>query len=132
MFDTPQEAALRAENAILRAENGYLRAAVEAPDVRVMPWAAEQDLLMAEVPYHEIRLPRSAGVRGKLMDDGRWHVIAFTDRLNHQKKLEVAYFSPGAAEVNRKVLSDNVFVNYILPKLHERFIRQLSDIYSKT
>jgi hypothetical protein len=128
MFDTPQEAALKAENARLRAENEYLRSAVESPTVTVKPYAVEEEMMLT-AKYRKLTLPRAAGVRGRLQDDGRWNVLAFTDRLDGAKDLVVEYYceAPGT----RRHMDDWTFVNDILPRMHEKFIRILSDIYVK-
>lgn len=126
MFDTPQEAALKAENARLRAENDYLRRAVESPIVAVKPWGIEEDVLLppSAIRPPQINLLKRAGVEGALMDGHRWNVIAWHDRLDGGR-MQISYFVDREADR----FDDRVFVNHILPKLHERFIRQLSEAY---
>lgn len=124
MFDTPQEAALKAENERLRAENAWLRNAVEAPNVEVTPYAAVEDIAFAELPRN-VTLPLAAGVRGRLQDEHRWHVQAWQTKLDGGR-YEVSYYCPSWRAPE---LDDHAFANVILPKLHEKFIRQLSDIF---
>ena len=127
MFDTPQESALKAENSRLRAENEWLRKHVETPSgQRLMPYGVEEDLPVREM-LRDVRLPRVAGVTGSLRDDGRWSVLAWQDRIAGDR-LEVGYFTDG---YRTKHIDDMTFVNHILPKMHERFIRSLSDIFVK-
>lgn len=121
MFDTPQEAALKVENARLRAENEYLRRAVEAPGIDVRPYAVEETMIMRDIPP-ELRLPNVAGVRGTLARDEKWHVIAHHDRPVGDR-LEVAYYMP-SQRLQR--VDDETFANHILPKMHEQFIRTLA------
>ena len=126
MFDTPQEAALKAENARLRAENDWLRRAVEAPGRTVRPWGVEEEILVSPdvIGGDRITLMKRAGVDGVLQDDHRWSVVAWHDRLDGGR-LTVSYFVDRAADQ----YDDNLFSNVILPKMHEKFIWQLSDIY---
>ena len=108
MFDTPLEATLKAENARLRAENEYLRRHVEAPGRTFSQMIVEEELPMARALPPDIRLPCVAGVEG--------------DRL------EVKYYTDGYI---KKHIDDDTFLNHILPKMHEQFIRQLSTILSR-
>lgn len=127
MFDTPQEAALKAENARLRAENAYLRRAVESPTRTVMPYGVEEDLHVSPGAIGDaLRLPRLAGVEGALQDGHRWSVLAWHNRLDGGK-MSVSYYVDRAADQ----FDDNVFVNVILPKMHERFIKQLSETFRR-
>lgn len=128
MFDTPQEAALKAEVARLRGENEWLRRAVEAPSRIVRPWGVEEELISSAALPPDYRLPRVADVRGRLLDDGRLSVVATQERMDREKSLSVAYYSDG---YHRKHIDDMTFVNHVLPKMHERFIRVLADIYTK-
>ena len=121
MFDTPQEAALKSENARLRAENEYLRRAVESPDVSVKPYAVEETMIMRDIP-RELRLPNVAGVRAALARDEKWHVIAYLDRP-FGDRFEAAYYMP-SPRLER--VDDETFANHILPKMHEQFIRTLA------
>lgn len=126
MFDTPQEAALKAENARLRAENTYLRQAVESPARKVTPYGVEEDLHVSPGMISDaLRLPRLAGVEGALQDGHRWSVMAWHQRLDGGK-MSVAYYVDRAADQ----FDDSVFVNAILPRMHERFIRQLSEAFA--
>lgn len=127
MFDTPQEAALKAENERLRSENAWLRNAVEAPgSSMVTPYGVEEDMQLRE-PLRDVRLPLVGGVRGKLQLDGRWAVVGWQDRIANDR-LEVGYYTDG---YRTRHIDDMTFVNHILPKCHERFIRTLADIFVK-
>lgn len=125
MFDTPQEAMLKAENAKLRAENEYLRRAVEAPGIVIRPYGIEEEMTLRDVPP-EIRLAKIGGVQAKLAEDGKWHVIGSFDRMQDGRSLAVTYYADASQ------IDDMTFVNNILPKLHEKFIRQLADIIVKS
>lgn len=127
MFDTPQEAALKAEVSRLNAENEWLRRSVVPLGVSFRPWGVEEEAIV-RAPLREFRLPRVADIRGRLLDDGRWSVIATQERMDSDKSLSVSYFTEG---YHRRHIDDMTFVNHILPKMHERFIRTLSDIYVK-
>lgn len=124
MFDTPQEALLKAENHRLRAENEYLRRAVEAPGRTVRPYGIEEEISLRDVPP-EIRLVRIGGVESKLAEDGKWHVIGSFERMQDGGRLAVTYYA------DQSRIDDMTFVNDVLPRLHERFIRQLADIIVK-
>ena len=127
MFDTPQEAALKSENARLRAENEWLRRHVEAPGSNmVKPYGVEEEMQLRDLP-RSISLPLIGGVRGAIQDDGRWSVMGWQDRIAGDR-LEVGYFTEG---YRRRHIDDMTFVNHILPKCHERFVRSLSDIFVK-
>lgn len=128
MFDTPQEAALKAENARLRGENEWLKRAVETQPGMVRPWGVEDAMTLPEMPPH-ITLPSVAGIKGKLMYDGRWSVVAKQERMDREKSLSIAYFTDG---YYRRHIDDMTFVNHILPEMHERFIKTLADIFVKT
>lgn len=125
MFDTPKEAVLKAENARLRAENEYLRRAVEAPDVRVTPYAVEQDMEFSGSLPPQITLPCSASVRGRLMEDQRWHVVGRAG-MRDGSRVEVSYYMPRFGG-----LPDAELLNSVLPRMHEQFIRHLADLFSK-
>lgn len=124
MFDTPQEALLKAENHQLRAENEYLRRAVEAPGRTVRPYGIEEEISLRDVPP-EIRLAKIGGVEAKLAEDGKWHVIGSFERMQDGGRLAVTYYA------DQSRVDDMTFVNDVLPRLHERFIRQLADIIVK-
>ena len=127
MFDTPQEAALKAENARLMAENRYLRHAVETPSRRITPYGVEETMLMRpDAIGNSINLPLVAGVEGTLMAGRRWSVMAWHERV-HGGRFQIGYYIDRAADVD-----DRVFVNDVLPRMHEQFIRKLSEIISKS
>lgn len=125
MFDTPQEAALKAEVARLRAENSYLRRAIDRPGVRITPYSVEESLTCAPMG-NTVTLHKVAGVEAALKDDCRWHVLAWNARMDGGR-LEVAYFMDRKADR----LDDRVFVNDVLPRMHEQFIRNLTSIITK-
>jgi len=128
MFDTPQEAALKAEVSRLRAENEWLRKHVENGfGARVMPYGGEEDVTMRE-PMPAYRLPRVANIKGSLLDDGRWSVVAIQERMDRDKSLSVSYFTEG---YHKRHIDDMTFVNHILPMMHERFIKTLADIFTR-
>lgn len=125
MFDTPQEAALKAEIVQLRAENAWLRRSVEAPGMTtVKPYGIEEEMQLRDLP-RDICLPIAGGVRGVIQADGRWAVMGWQDRIAGDR-LEVGYYTDGYRHGH---IDDMTFVNHILPKCHERFIRSLSDIF---
>lgn len=127
MFDTPQEAALKAEIARLRAENKWLRNAVEHPHAAgVKAYGVEEYMQLRELPK-DIRLPLVAGVKGALLPDGRWSVVGWQDRIAGDR-LEVGYYTDG---YRQRHIDDLTFVNHILPKCHEKFIEALSGIFAK-
>ena len=131
MFDTPQEAALKAEVARLRAENEYLRRAVEAPSRRITPYGVEDEIeINPSALRSSMTLPLVAGVEGELKNDHRWSVLAWHRQLHrntiHDSTMRVAYFMDRAADG----FDDRVFVNDVLPRMHERFIRQLADTFT--
>lgn len=127
MFDTPQEAALKAEIAQLRAENNWLRRAVDSGGMYDVREYGVDEVALVRAVDRTVTLPRVAGVRGHLLDDGRWSVVAWQDRIDGNR-LEVGYFTNG---YSRRHIDDLTFVNHILPKCHERFIKSLSDIFIK-
>jgi hypothetical protein len=124
MFFSPKEAALQADNDRLRAENEWLKRHVEAPGRTVTPYGMQSDMVMA-VPQDILKLPRIGSVVGSRNGIDRWEVIASYDRLDGGK-IRVDYF---VTEHLRRDRDDWSFVNEILPKMHERFIRQLADLY---
>lgn len=125
MYDTPQETLLKAENSRLRAENDYLRRAVEAPGRTVQPYGVEEDVFVCEMGP-EVRLAKIGGVEANLAKDGKWHVIGSFERMQDGGRLAVSYYAM------RDQIDDMTFVNQILPKLHEKFIRQLAEIIVKS
>lgn len=127
MFDTPLEATLKAENARLRAENEYLRRHVEAPGRTFSQMIVEEELPMARALPPDIRLPCVAGVEGSIQASGGWAVRAYQERIQGDR-LEVKYYTDGYI---KKHIDDDTFLNHILPKMHEQFIRQLSTILSR-
>lgn len=125
MFDTPQEAALKAEIARLRAENRYLRQAVEAPGRSIDPFAVSEEMLLPRAPAHSVNLPLVSSVVGRLQEADRWEVMAQYER-NDKSTVRIDYFMP----VNeRRHRDDWSFLNTVLPKMHEKFIQQLADLY---
>ena len=124
MFDTPQEAALKAEIARLRAENSYLRQAVEAPGRSIDPFAVSEDMLL-RAPVHSVNLPLASSVVGRLHEADRWEVLAQYER-NDKSTIRVDYFMPVPGRRHR---DDWSFLNTVLPKMHEKFIQQLADLY---
>ena len=124
MFDTPQEAALKSEVSRLKAENSYLRRAVDAPSWRITPYGIEDDLIMRpDALGDRIQLVRRAGVEGALQNGHRWSVMAWHERMDGGK-VSIGYYMDRSADQ----FDDRVFVNDILPRMHERFIRNLSEI----
>lgn len=55
----------------------------------------------------------------------RWEVIATYDRSDGNS-LRVDYF---VSEPMRADMDDWSFINHVLPKMHEKFIRTLSDLF---
>jgi hypothetical protein len=126
MFDTPQEAALKAEVARLKAENAYLRRAVDMPSRRITERGVEEDMLMRpDAMQDRIQLVRMAGVEGALQDGRKWSVMAWHERM-HGGKYQVAYYMDRHADN----YDDRVFVNDVLPRMHERFIRSLAEMFA--
>jgi hypothetical protein len=126
MFPTPKEAALQAENDRLKAENEWLRKHVEAPSRTVTPYGMQSEMTMS-APLDRLTLPRVASVIGSHDGIDKWEVIATYDRMDG-KKLRVDYF---ITEPMRIHMDDWRFINDILPKMHERFIMQLGDLFAR-
>ena len=125
MFDTPQEAALKAEIAILKAENEYLRRAVEAPARRITPYGVEDEQLLSPRTIEDtITLHRRAGVEGALQDGHRWSVMAWHKGIDGGQ-VRVGYYMDRLADK----FDDRVFVNDVLPRMHERFVRNLAEMF---
>lgn len=123
---SPKEAALEAENGWLRAENEWLRRHVEGQGRKVTPYGMQSEVVM-EVPQESLRLPRVGSVIGSHDGIDKWEVIASYNRTDGNT-LRVDYF---ITEPMRMHMDDWRFINEILPKMHERFIRQLGELYAR-
>lgn len=125
MFPTPKEAALQAENDRLKAENAWLRKHVETHDAKVTPYGMETDMVLTR-PIEQLVLPRRASISGH-RDIDRWEVVATYDRTDG-RTLRVDYFVTEPMRANK---DDLAFINYTLPRMHERFIHQLGDLFAR-
>lgn len=93
MFDTPKEAALKAEVARLKAENSYLRRSADMPGVSFGPDHATEEMVMRDIPY-KLLLPCLGRVRGQLVAGDRWHVIGFQEHMPTADRFEIGYYAP--------------------------------------
>ena len=123
MFMTPKEAVLQAENDRLRSENEWMKRALEGGGATVTPYGMQSEMAMTR-PVDHLQLPRRASICGTRNVD-RWEVIASYE-MREADKVRIDYF---VTETMRAHQDDWSFINNVLPKMHEIFIRQLGDLF---